>query len=79
MSFRESKMIPDSSMVGRVDSRSPDRRDTERQAFQGLCSALEEEGKRVPWWPSVFSPGNSMRCFSAGNPGIALGFTLGVL
>lgn len=79
MSFRESKMIPDSSMVGGVDSRSPDRRDTEMQAFQDLFSALEEKGKRVPWWPSVFSPGNSTRCFSAGSLGIALGFTLGVL
>lgn len=71
-------MIPDCSMVGRVDARSPDKR-YRKVSLPRFVSALEEEGKREPWWPSASSPRNTMRCFSAGSLGIALGFSLGLL
>ena len=63
-------------MVSQVDTRPTDRGKTEREAFQSLFKALEEEGKKSslvachdsPGW--YLSPGNTMWCFSTGQRGI---------
>lgn len=74
MLFKESKMIPDSSMVGRVDARSPTEEIQKDEPSKVCAQPWKRKEKEY-----LGGQRNATRCFSAGSLGITLGFSVGVL